>query len=179
MARSVIDCADIPVLPSPSIKAPTCIPTLLVVLAPAPLSATLVPPVDTPTAPANTNASIVCVAVALADNAPFAVTLESLTNAATAPLPVPPTIFSASDAPIAIATPLLPTPTEAETAATVASILAVFRATSPTSPRPVTVLSSMEALVAPEIVLVALAPPPLRATLVLAPAAIDTEAEMQ
>ena len=99
-------------------------------------------------------------------------------NAATAPLSMPPTVFSASDAPIASATPVLPSPTEAETAATVALMSAVLMAVSPTAPAPVTVLSWIRALVPPEIVLVALAPPPLMATLVLSPAAIDTEAEM-
>ena len=132
-ARSAIDAAVMPVPPSPSMKAATCIPTVFVELAPAPLSATLKPPPEKPTAPASTDASIVCVAVAVADNAPVAVRLESLTNAATAPLSMPPTEFSASEAPTANATPVLPSPTEAETDATVASIIAVLMAVSTTS----------------------------------------------
>ncbi len=175
-ARSSIDAAEMPVLPSPSMKAATCIPTVFVELAPAPLRATLPPPAEKPTAPLITNASMVCVAVAMADNFPAAVRLESLTNAATAPLPTPPTVFSASDAPIATATPACPTPTEAEAAATVASMKAVLVAVNATSRAAVTVLSWTKAFVPPKIVFVAFAPAPLTAMPAVAPPPIAIDA---
>ena len=90
---------------------------------------------------------------------------------------MPVTVLVASDAPMAAATPADPTANEAATAATVASIEAVLVAESDSVPV-VSVLVCTEASVRPPMVLVALAPPPLRATPAL-PAEIDTAAEMQ
>ena len=166
----------IPPLPSPSMEAITCMPTVLIELAPDPAPA---PPeneaLERATAPARTSASTVWAASAVIAILPLAVTVEFFNSDSVVPV----TSLSASEAPMATARPACPPAAERETAATVASIVAVFTALSFRPPRLSIVLSSIVACVSLSIVLVAAAPPPLRLTPAPPAAAIDTDAEMQ
>ena len=130
LAESVIDAPFTPLLPSPSIDDLTVMPTVLMELAPAPPSPTPLLPAVTATEPARTKALIFWSAVAVAVIAPVAVTPELERYACV----VPEIVLVASDTPIAAATPLVPTATEADTAATVASIVAVLVAVSARAP---------------------------------------------
>ena len=157
-----------------SMLAITVISTLLMALAPDPPPAIPLPLANA-IAPASTKASTDCSAPAVTDIGPPALTLEPVSVAAV----VPDISFVVSEAPIATekAAPL-PRDAANETAATVAWILAVFSAVSVRPPLVPSLLESTVAFVSPPIVLIASAPPPVKAMLV-SPSAIEIDALMQ
>ena len=168
-----------PVIPSPaawSMEAATPIPTSLIAWRPEPANPP--PTVDSPanaTAPARTKASTVCSAPAITDTCPVAVTLDSVSVA----LVLPFTVFFVSATPMATETPTSPPPDLlTDTAATLASMSALFSALSVRSPVVPSVLRSTVAFVSPPISLIAPAPPPVNAMLVC-PFAIETDALTQ
>ncbi len=147
--------------------------TLFTVLAPAPLSATAVPPADAAADPAATVASIVSSAVAVWVSVPSTSMLDCLIYACTSTGAAVPSFsypirFLASDAPRDAPAPREPTTADADAVNTSALMVEVFSASSvrfpPFTPALSRLLFSTQALVLVRITLTASAPAPLSAT---------------
>ena len=158
-------------------EAATSIPTSLIAWRPEPAKPPL-PDADLPAiaiAPARTRASTVCLAPAVTDTCPVAVTLDFVSVA----LVLPFTVLFVIATPMATDTPTSPPPdTLADTAATLASMAALLSAFSVRPPLVTSVLESTVAFVSPPISLIAPAPPPVTAKLVF-PLATETDALTQ
>ena len=130
-ALSAMLAARMPAVPLPSILASMATPTVLTLLAPAPLAATPITPAAAIAAePATTTESIVCPPTASSEIAPEEWTLVAARLARTAP----PITFAASAAPIEAPTAAAPPAAAADVANTSALIAESLRASISTSP---------------------------------------------